>query len=232
MLKKNLLMMLCAVVCCASASAQAITVKEEKAPLRNAYGEGYEALLEGATYDEVQHSFSRWMKAFGKTKADDQAIVIDEPTIGETPVGGRIFAQVRQMGDLVSAWIGILRDEWSRNDIESINPQLKQMVYDFAVHFHKEKIQRQIDESVRASEAVDKQLQRLRNQNRDLTGRIEDNKQEKIELEQSLEENKLELEDLTKRMEKNLKDQDSVSIAAAQIKKAIEMHKLRRQQVQ
>ena len=105
------------------------------------------------------------------------------------------------------------------------------MIHDFGVSFHRDKIQKQVDESVRASEAVEKQQQRLNNQNRDLSTKIEDNKREKIQLEKSFEKNKLEFETLSKRLEKNKKDQDSVAVAGEQIKKVIELHKERQRKV-
>lgn len=232
MLNKGLLIILCAMAGSASLHAQAIVVKKEKAPLRKEYGQGFEVVLAEATYAEVTDALGRWVRSYGKTKSYDAAVVIDQPVLYEKTYAGRVFAQARQTADIVSAWIGVLPDEWSKKEIEDVESQLEKIIYEFAVHFQKEKIQKQIDESLRASQAVDRQLQRLRNQNRDLQTRIDNNKRQKTELEQALEKNRLDLETLTQRLAQNEKDQDSVALAAQQIKKAIEMHQQRQQQVQ
>jgi hypothetical protein len=50
-------------------------------------------------------------------------------------------------------------------------------------------------------------------------------------LEKSLENNKTENQELLKRIEQNKKAQDSVAVAAEQIKKVVEMHKERQRKV-
>lgn len=232
MLKRVGLILVCAFGVVALGTAQTLPVKKDKAPLQKEYGDGFEVVLSDASYDEVQSELSKWMKTFGKTKGYGNAIVVEEPSIEGVALKGRLFGQARQTGNIISAWIGILTDEWREKEIFEIEPALQKSIYDFGVHFRKTKIQNQIDESVRAAQAVEKQQQRLRNQERDLHARIENNKEEKAELEAALEKNKLDLETLTKRLEKNKKDQDSVAVAAEQINKAIELHKHRHQNVQ
>lgn len=232
MLNKGLLIILCAMAGSASLDAQTIVVKKEKAPLRKEYGQGFEVVLTDATYTEVADALGKWVRNYGKTRSYDAAVVVEQPTLYEKAYAGRVFAQARQTADVVSAWIGLLPDEWSKKEIDDVESELEKVIYEFAVHFQKEKIQKQIDESLRASQAVDRQLQRLRNQNRDLHTKIENNQRQKTELEQALEKNRVDLETLTQRLAQNEKDQDSVTMAAQQIKKAIEMHQQRQQQVQ
>ena len=78
---------------------------------------------------------------------------------------------------------------------------------------------------MRALQAVERQQQRLTNQEKDFTNRLTDNKNEKIQLEKSFENNKLQFESLTKKLAQNKKDQDSIAMATEQIKKVIEMQK-------
>ena len=99
------------------------------------------------------------------------------------------------------------------------------------VTFHRDKIQKQIDESIRAAQAVEKQQQRLVNQNRSLNSKLESNKREKVQLEKSLQDNATELITLTNQLAKNKKDQDSVTLATDQIKKMVELHKERQRKV-
>lgn len=232
MLNKGLLIILCAMVASASLNAQTIVVKKENAALRKEYGQGFEVVLPDATYTEVADALGKWVRSYGKTRSYDAAVVVDQPTLYEKAYTGRVFVQARQTADIVSAWIGVLPDEWSKKEIDDVESQLEKVIYEFAVHFQKEKIQKQIDESLRASQAVDRQLQRLRNQNRDLHTKIENNQRQKTELEQALEKNRVDLETLTQRLAQNEKDQDSVAMAAQQIKKVIELHQQRQQQVE
>ena len=229
MIKKILLLYLSFSVSFAGL-AQTIAVKKENARIKNEYGEGFEVVLEGS-FEEVDAALVKWMKNLGKTKKADNVLVVNEPVIAGVTYEAPLFSQPKQTGNLVSAWMGILPDEWSKKDLETINPEIRNQVYDFAIAFQREKIQRQIDESVRASQTVERQQQRLQNQNRDLNTRIEDNKREKIQLEKSLADNAQELITLTRRLEKNQHDQDSVAVAGEQIKKVIELHKERLQKV-
>jgi hypothetical protein len=210
-------------------NAQTIKVKKETARIKSEYADGYEVELQ-ATNQEAEDALNKLMKSFGKTKQGEDYVVVAEPTINGILYVSPVYARTKQLGNIVSAWVGIRTKEWDAN-VESVNKDLERLMYDFGVNFHKEKIQKQIDESVRALQAVERQQQRLTNQNRDLNTRIEDNKREKIQLEKSIENNKVELETLNKKIEKNKKDQDSVAIAGEQIKKVIEMHRDRQRKV-
>jgi hypothetical protein len=214
-----------------SMRAQTVKVKKESARVANEYADGFEVLLEEGTYQEVEASLNKLMKTFGKTKTAGNLVTVREPVIQEKQYNTPVYGVTKQLGTMVSAWVGLNKDDWSKNDLEVLNKDLEKIVQDFGVNFYREKIQKQIDESVRASQAVERQKQRLTNQSRDLNTKINDNKREKIQLEKSLENNKTELETLTRQLEKNKKDQDSIAVAGDQIKKVIEMHKLRQQKV-
>jgi hypothetical protein len=209
--------------------AQTIKVKKETARIKSEYADGYEVELQ-ASSEEAQDAINKLMKTFGKTKQAEDYVVVAEPTINGTLYPSPVYGRTKQLGNIVSAWVGIRTKEWDAN-VENVNKDLERLMYDFGVNFHKEKIQKQIDESVRALQAVERQQQRLANQNRDLNTRVEDNKREKIQLEKSIENNKVELETLTKKLERNKKDQDSVAIAGEQVKKVIEMHRERHRKV-
>lgn len=210
--------------------AQTVNVKKEKARIKNDYADGFEVELQ-ATPEEVETSLTKFMKSLGKSKSVENFMVVNEPVIQGRPYTTPVYGVNKQVGNMISAWVGIKTDDWKKDDVETVNHDLEKMLHDFGVTFYREKIQKQIDESVRAGQAVERQRQRLQNQNRDLNGKIENNKREKIQLEKSLESNRIELETLTKRLEKNKKDQDSVAVAGEQIKKVIEMHQERQRKV-
>lgn len=229
MTKKSSLLFICSIFAITSI-AQTVKVKKETARIKSDYADGFEVELEAAA-EEVDAALLKYMKTLGKTKTGDNYIVINEPTVDGTKYTAPLYAVNKQVGNLISAWIGIRSDEWEKKDAERVNRYLEGVIREFGINFYRDRIQKQIDESMRAAQAVERQQQRLQNENRNLNSRIESNKREKIQLEKSLENNKVELETLTQRLEKNKNDQDSVAVAGEQIKKVIEMHKEKQRKV-
>jgi hypothetical protein len=88
-------------------------------------------------------------------------------------------------------------------------------------------VQKQIDETQHAADAVEKQKQRLVNQNKEMTFQLTNNEKEKIHLQKSIENNRLEYEALLIKLEKNKKAQDSLTNVSTQIKKVKETHEER-----
>jgi hypothetical protein len=213
-----------------SLSAQTVKVKKETARIKSEYADGYEVALDG-TAQEVESAMGKYMKTLGKTKEVDIYVAVNEPVIDGRKYTLPVYAQTKQLGNMVSAWMGIKTKEWPEGDAARVSNDLEKMLYDFGVQFHRNKIQKQIDESMQAAQAVERQQQKLSNQNRSLNTKIEDNKREKIQLEKSLVNNAAELEFLTGKLAKNTHDQDSVALAGEQIKKVIEMHKERQRKV-
>lgn len=209
--------------------AQTIQVKKETTKINREIADGYEILVE-VPEEELHTSLSKFLKSLGKVRESEGILTVSEPLIYGKKYTRALYSTSRQVGKLSSAWMGIHKKDWG-NAANEVEKDLEKLIRDFGVSFYRDKIQKQIDESNRAAQAVERQQQRLLNQNRDLYSRIEDNKREKIQLEKSLESNKLELENLTKRLEKNKKDQDSVSIAGDQIKKVIVIHQERHKKV-
>ena len=111
--------------------------------------------------------------------------------------------------------------------MEYANKQLEKLVYRFGVQYNRSVVQTQIDESIQAAQAVEKQQQRLVNQNKELAIQLSNNEQEKIQLQKSVDANKLENESLKIKIDKNKKAQDSLKNAVIQIKKAGELHRER-----
>jgi len=210
--------------------SQTVKVKKESARIKGENTEGYEVELEG-TVNEVNTSFVKFLKTTGKVKQSDDVITVNEPSLGSISYPLPVFAVSKDKGKSAAVWIGIKISDWPKEDGEKVNKELEKLAYDFGVKFYRDKIQVQIDESLRASQAVEKQQQKLANENKSLTTKLEDNKREKIQLEKSIENNTLENETLLKRIEKNKHDQDSVALAGEQIKKVVEMHKEKQRRV-
>src|SRR5688572_11017576 len=132
-------------------SAQTIKVKKETARIKSEYADGYEVALDG-TVQEVESALGKLMKTLGKTKSVDIYITVNEPIIDGRNYTLPVYAQAKQLGNMVSAWTGIKTKEWSEGDAAKVSKDLEKMLYDFAVQFHRNKIQKQIDESMQAAQ--------------------------------------------------------------------------------
>src|SRR5688500_3445801 len=205
-----------------SALAQTVSVKKEQTRIKNDYADGFEVELPG-TFEEIDEALSKFITSVGKAKQTENYYAVAEPAIMGRTYASPLYGSTKQVGNIISAWIGIKNSEWNKTEAENISTALEGMIRDFGITFHRDKIQKQIDETLRAAQAVERQTQRLTNQNKSLTSKIENNKQEKINLEKSLVNNKIELETLTRQLEKNKKDQDSVAVAGQQIQKVLDV---------
>ena len=210
----------------AASLAQTIDVKKEAAWIDGEKINGFQVELI-ASAEEVENSLSRFLKPIGKQKSSGDYLTIGEPTIIGRKSLNTLYATSKASGKTTLAWIGTS----SAGEETNQDRELQRLVYDFAVTFYREKIQLQIDESLRALQAVEKQQVRLINQHKDLNNKIDNNKKEKIDLEKALVQNKVDLEELTKKLASNGQAQDSVAVAADQIKKVVEMHRERQRKV-
>jgi hypothetical protein len=213
----------------AYAEAQTVKVKKEKSTVKGESMEGYSVELQG-TGAEVNTSFGKYLKTIGKTKQSD-FITVSEPNINGLAFTQPLYATANENGKSATAWLGTNASAMPKEDAQKLDKELERLMKEFGVKFYRDKIQEQIDESIRATQAVEKQKQRLLNENKSLGGKLEDNKRQKVQLEKAIVNNKLEHENLLRRIEQNKKAQDSVAIAAEQIKKVVEMHKEKQRKV-
>ena len=212
------------------AEAQTVRVKKEQTRIKNDYADGFEVDLPG-TFEEIDEALAKFMKTLGKSKTSEGYIAVAEPSVVGRAYTSPVYGSTKQVGNIISAWVGLKKSEWNKDDAENVSKALEGMIRDFGINYHRDLIQKQIDETLRAAQAVERQTQRLANQNKSLNTKLTNNKQEKINLEKSLVDNKIELENLTKQLEKNKKDQDSVAVAGQQIQKVLEAHRDRQRKV-
>ena len=211
--------------------AQSVKVNKETSRIKNDNLEGYAVELEGSATD-VTDAFTKYIKTFAKLKFGANPITTSEAVINGTSYKNPIYGAVKEKGNGSVAWMGLKESEWpDSEEAKKVSKELERLTYDFGVKYYKDKIQVQIDESTRALQAVEKQQQRLVNENKNLSLKLENNAKEKIQLEKSLEVNKLENLSLLTKIDLNKKSQDSVAIANEQIKKVVEMHKERQKKV-
>ena len=228
MKKLAIFLLLCVVV---HVNAQKVTVNKKSEKIKGETAEGYRTELEGKKED-VTSAWNRFLKDLGKIRSGSDYLFIEGPAMGGTVYStGVVYAQSGADEEKAWVWMGIKAAEWTVNDISLVETQLEKLVYQFGIKFYRDKIQAQIDEGQQAANAVTRQQQRLVNQSKDLTIKLGNNAQEKIQLEKSLEANKLENLVLLQKLENNSKSQDSVRLAGEQIKKVIESHKERQRKV-
>lgn len=213
----------------AIASAQTVKVKKEKSTVKGEAMEGYSIELQG-TLAEVSASFTKYLRTIGKVKQGDY-LTITEPNFNGLAYSTPLFAISNGNGKTATAWLGINPSAWPEEDLDKVYKEIEKTVHAFGVKFYRDKIQVQIDESLRATQAVEKQQQRLLTENKSLSTKLENNKKEKIALEKSLENNKIEHDVLLKKLEQNKKSQDSIAVAAQQVKKVVEAHKEKQRNV-
>lgn len=213
-----------------SVSAQSVKVNKETARIKGKNADGYEVELEG-TGNEVSDALTKYLRTFAKLKPGANPIITREAVIGGYNYKSPVYALTKDKGDRTAAWLGIRTDEWTADEAEKMLRGLERLTYEFGVQFYRDKIQVQIDESIRALQAVERQQQRLASENKNLNIRLENNQKEKVQLEKSLDANKLEYLNLLTKVEQNKKSQDSLAVALEQVKKVVEMHRERQKKV-
>ncbi len=213
------------------AFSQKVTVNKKGDKIKGDAADGYGTTLEGSQ-DKVTTALNRFLKDLGKVRSGSNYQYIEGPAMGGTVYQtGILYVIADGNEEKTSVWMGIKAEEWTVNDIKIVEGQIEKLVYQFGVKFYRDKIQAQIDEAIRASEAVTRQQQRLVNENKNLNLRLTNNAQEKIQLEKNLETNKLEKLVLDQKIINNKKSQDSVKLAGEQIQKVIELHRERQRKV-
>lgn len=212
-------------------SAQKVTVIKETEQVKGKSIDGYATELTG-NLEAVRTAYIKYLKTFSKFKATENPIQLNEIELNTVTYQSSLYAVAKLKGERVLIWLGIEPSEWQRAEqADSIKNALEKLVYDFGVKYYRDVVQVDIDESVRAQQAVEKQTLRLQNENRTLISRLEFNQKEKIRLEKALLENKVEHETLLLDLARNKKAQDSIAIATDQIKKMVELHKERQRKV-
>lgn len=208
------------------AYAQTVTVTSNAEKIYNKNCTGYSTDVTG-TLEEVNISLNKYLKTFGKVKVSGSQYQVSEPQINLTKYPTPFFASAKAKGDKVQVWMGAVQNDSAK----SINAEMEKLVYNFGVKFYKDKIQGDIDESMRAQAAAEKRQQRLTLEGKNMASRLEMNAKEKIRLEKSLADNKLDSTKLVTALAQNKKSQDSLAVAAEQIKKMVETHKERQRKV-
>lgn len=226
---KKFLPVVLLICACTVSFAQTVKVKKEKQTVKGESLDGYSVQLEGSL-EEVSNAFFKLAKSLGKAKKAD-VITITEPSINGLSYQVPLYATSSGTDKSATAWIGVDSESLPNVDAEKLDKELEKVMKDFGIKFYRDKIQVQIDESLAATQSVERQKQKLVNENKSLTTKLEDNKREKVQLQKALEQNRLDSITLIQKLGLNKKAQDSVAIAADQIKKVLESQKEKQRKV-
>jgi len=211
--------------------AQKVTVSKDQRTVKGNTGNGYATELAGSS-ESVNQALNRFLKDYGKTRTASGVITLSSPVLGGTTYEkNNAYAVVK--GDAVNSnvWMGLVESEWPNHETDVLIDRFKDLVYQFGVKYYRDQIQEEINETQQALDAIDRKLQRLITQNKDLNGKILGNEEEKIRLEKATEENKNNHVILLQKLDANKISQDSVANAGAQIRKVLDAQKERQQKV-
>jgi hypothetical protein len=207
--------------------AQKVTVSANFERINGKNLTGYSTELTGSL-EEVNTSLTKYLKTFGKVKATGNQFQVSEAQVNLTKYVNPFFASSKAKGGNVTVWMGASDES---DSVKSIRSELEKLLYNFGVKFYKDKIQVDVDESIRAQAAAEKQQQRLALEAKNLASRQEMNAKERVRLEKALVNNKQDSVKFVTSLAKNKVSQDSVAVATEQIKKMVEAHKERQRKV-
>lgn len=209
------------------AHAQKVTVNKNSDRINGKNCDGYSTELTGSL-EEVNTSLVKYLKTIGKVKATGNQFQVSEAQVNLTRYPAPFFSSTKAKGENVAVWMGV---EKAADSVKDIQNELEKLVYNFGVKFYKDKIQADVDESLRAQIAAEKKQQRLALESKNLASRLDMNQKEKLRLEKALVNNRLDSAKFVTAITKNKISQDSLVIATDQIKKMVEAHKERQRKV-
>lgn len=211
--------------------SQKVTVSRDQRTVKGNSAIGFTTELTGSS-ESITQALNRFLKDYGKTRTSSGVITLSGPVLGGTTYEkNNAYAVVK--GDAVnsSVWMGLVEAEWPNHETDVLVDRFKDLVYQFGVKYYRDQIQSEINETQQALDAIDRKLQRLIAQNKDLNGKLLDNEEEKVRLEKATEENKNNHVIILQKIDANKLSQDSVANAGAQIRKVLDTQKERQQKV-
>ena len=114
MFNKKLILFVCLLAWAFIGVAQTITVKKEKARIKNKYADGFQVALD-ASMEEAESALNKFMKTLGKTKEVANYFVVNEPLILGKTYKTPVYGQTRQLGNIISVWVGLDTDDWGKD---------------------------------------------------------------------------------------------------------------------
>jgi hypothetical protein len=209
----------------AELSAQTVTVKKASEKLKGESMDGFATDLKGSRSD-ANNTLTKILKEHGKIKflSADPFVVTNPVLNGGLYEKGVLYGLVRDADASVAIWIGRKASDWTEAQLETVDKEIEKLVYEAGIQFYRDQVQKEIDQTQQAIDAVVKQISRFSSQGKDLAKKLENNDQEKIKLLKLMEANTLEDAVLKVKIENNKKAQDSVGNALNRIQEMKKVH--------
>ena len=211
--------------------AQKVVAESENRNIKGNDAKGYSVELQ-ASSEAVREALVKFMRDIGKSKVSGGVITVTSPVLGGT-TWDKLLIYGQTKGDLNTsrAWMGLIPAEWESQNTDAPLASLKELVYQFGVKYYRDVIQAEIDDTQKAVDATEKKLLRTSGQGKDLASKLAANEAEKIKLDKQLELNVADHVLLLQKIEANKKSQDSLTNAAAQIRKVLDAQKEKQSKV-
>ena len=182
--------------------------------------------------DDVEKAWRKYLKDFGKVKERKTYFELTEVTLADTYYESRIFYANMGSGEKVqTVWLGADTTGMSMAEWYTLSEVIQKHVYNFVENYYKDKVQEEIDESIKAEDYNEKQLKKFEKEEDDLKTQLKNNEKELIRLEQAIIDNKKEHEELLEKIEKNKVDQEDTAVSLEKIKKVIELQKEKKEAI-
>jgi hypothetical protein len=209
----------------AELSAQIVTVKKASEKVKGESMDGFATDLKGSRSD-ANNTLTKILKEHGKIKflSADPIIVTNPILNGALYDKGILYGLIKEENSTVTIWIGKKISDWTEGQLEPVDKEIEKLVYQVGIQFYRDLVQKDVDQTQQAIDAVVKQISRANGLGKDLVKRLENNDQEKIKLTKLMESNKLEDAVLKVKIEHNKKAQDSLAIALTHIQEMKKVH--------
>lgn len=210
---------------------QVISVEESTTRINEMRLSGSKTRVEGDSRD-VELFLKQQLRELGKVRDRNTYLEISDVTLSGDEYGERIFyAEIKGNETVRTVWFGADTEGLSELGVKLLTDKLNQFMYDFAIGFYKNEVQKEIDESEKAENYAIRQQRRLERDSVSLLNSLESNEEQLIKLQQAIEDNKLEHERLLLQIEQNKLALDSADITLYRIREVILKQKKKKESI-
>ncbi|MBX9853855.1 MAG: hypothetical protein K2X86_19095 [Cytophagaceae bacterium] len=208
------------------ADAQKVTVSESTEVIEKISRQGMSTVI-ALDNKKIEKAWEKQLKSYGKvdySKGVYTVAVANIPSVSSSPCV--ITSVVKNTGKGTMVWwaIDMGKQHVSKNTSSAYSAAEK-ILYEFAIQAYRDDKNEQIEEAEKAVATAVKAQEKKVKEGQDIVKDVENNKQEKINLEQKLKENGEKLVQLQKDIEQNKKDQATAAENVEKVRKALELKK-------
>lgn len=205
-------------------TGQEVEVSEYSAKVLDVRHPGFRTKITGEA-GEVEAFLKKELRQLGKLRERNTYFQVSDVTLNGNYFEDRMFyAQLGINENAQTFWIGADTTGLGANS-EKVLEDLRAYTYDFAINFYKDQVQKEIDESEKAEQYMEKQFNRLNKDSVSLQNKLIANERELIRLQEAIEANKKEHEDLLQSIETNKNDLSEAETNLKGIRKTLSLQR-------